>query len=265
MSNSAVLADAQFSAAKVFKPFRDFERVYEGQSVDTPIAIPGTLDILAGKTGFDPNLLSGIPVPLGSKLILWMPTIFRQVSDSLEDVPYQYRIVWRMRNLQDFSLTRAAYHFPKQSLGVGSQYVVPSANHGILWEGLPSTVPTSGGSTAPSKTESFSQSVVENFVFVSTVTKPPLVATGASGAFQQGIGSGGVLGSNTSVSYNAVQLDVVGDEFMILVTRKPRLNGDDTWNFGDTDSGFSAFFGTANETREPIKDLGIYVMTGANP
>lgn len=265
MSNSAVLADAQFSAAKIIKPFRDFEQVYQGQRVDTPIAIPGNLDPLAGKPGFDSNLLAGVPVPLGSKLILWMPTIYIQLGASqLEDIQYQYRIVWRLRNLQDFALTRAAYHFPRQSPGVSSQYVVPSAGHSILWEQTPVVGP-SGTPRFQTKTEFHSQSVMESISFPSTVVKPPLVPSGAQGSFQQGIGTGGLLGSNQTVSYNAVQFDVVGDEFMVLVTRKPRINSDETWDFGDTDSGFSAFFGTANGMRQPIKDLGIYVMTGANP
>lgn len=262
--NSAVLADAQFSAAKVFRPFPRFEDVYQGQPVTTPIAIPGVLDPSAGKPGFDSNLLAGIPVPLGSKMVLWLPTLFRQQgAENLEDLPYRYRVVWRMRNLQDFAIARAAYHFPRQSLGVGGQYVVPSAAHSILFESLPQSVPADGPFQI--KTEFNSRAVVEAMVFTSTIPLPPLTSAGNQGSYQQGIGTGGVLGSNTTVTYNPIQLDVMGDELMLLVDRPTTVDGGETWDFTEYDLAFSAFFGTANNTRQPIRDLGVYVMTGANP
>ena len=115
--SQAVLADAQFSVARVFRPFEGFEAVYNGQSVRTPIAIPGSLDPDAGRTGFDTNLISGIPVPMGSKVMLWIPTIFQDSGGALgppsfQVVPYRYQFVWRLRNLRDFK--NYVRHSPKR-------------------------------------------------------------------------------------------------------------------------------------------------------
>ena len=115
----ATLVDAQFGVARVIKPFPGFESVYQGQPVSTPIAFPGTLDDDAGKPGFDPNLLKGIPVPLGSKILLWIPTAFNQTpaGDFQNVVDYKYKFLFRLRNLRDFRESRKAYHFPKNSPG----------------------------------------------------------------------------------------------------------------------------------------------------
>ena len=100
--SEAVLTDAQFSIARVYRPFAGFEAVYQDQPVSTPIAIPGTLDSNAGRTGYDANLLAGIPTSYGSRLTLWLPTIFNESDGSLFIAGYRYRFVWRMRNLRDF-------------------------------------------------------------------------------------------------------------------------------------------------------------------
>src|SRR5690606_25631683 len=143
--STAVLADAQFSTVRVFRPLLNFESVYEGQSGDIPIAIPGQLDQDAGKTGFDANVLAGIPVTFGAKMVIWMPTIFNfTISDGFVVRPYRYTIVWRLRNLRDFRTRRAPYHFPRQSFGENNEFIIPSGVNTVITNAEPRSVNVSG-------------------------------------------------------------------------------------------------------------------------
>lgn len=243
--------------------------MYQGQSVTIPIAIPGSLDPDAGKTGFDQNLLAGIPLPYGSRLVLWVPTIFNVVGNFINVQPYRYSIVWRMRNLRDFRVNRAAYHFPQQTLGENNEFVIPAAAEGMVFETTPMT--SSAGPKPPAlfdtKRSAIHEFAIEQFNFNSAVPIPPLAPSGVSGSYQQGL-SGAAVGSNNSVTFNQLQFDAMGDEFMVLVSRDSDVGGlSSTWDFSSNtqDAGFSRFFGTDNGQRNPIASLGIYVLTGSNP
>lgn len=270
--SEAVLADAQFSVARVFRPYEGFETDYSGQTVRRPIAIPGNLDPDALQpSGFDSNLIAGIPVPMGSKVMLWIPTIFQDNGDGdFGIVPYRYQISFRLRNIRDFRERRSAYHFPRQSPGAGGEFVVPAAQKVVLFEG-PRTQLINGPATSQFSTvpEVFAthEAVVERITFPSELPMPPLVPGGALGSYQQGVVDfGGAFNANQTVTFNSIQLDCEGDELMIAVDKADNQNNDDTWNFSDpngTDFGFSQFFGTG--TGAIVRDLGIYVFTGSNP
>lgn len=274
-TSAAVLADAQFSAGIAYRPFQGFEQVYQGLSTQIPIAIPGVLDPDAGKAGMDPNLLAGIPVPFGSKLVLWVPTIFNEgPGPGLSIREYRYRVIWRMRNLRDFRTNRLPYHLPRQSVGQQAQFVVPAAAHVTLFEGLAQSEVAAGSiSQFQTRRESVSEAVIETITARSAIPGPALTPSGEEAAYQQGLATNnGSIGSNLTVTYNPIQLDTMGDEFIILVDRpvNPQTIQEDpgVWNFdqdGGLDAGFSAFYGTANGFRAPITDLGVYVLTGANP
>ncbi len=265
--STAVLADAQFSTVRVFRPFTGFENVYEGQSGDIPIAIPGNLDQDAGKTGFDANLLAGIPVPFGAKMVIWMPTIFNfTISDGFVVRPYRYTIVWRLRNLRDFRTRRAPYHFPRQSFGENNQFIIPSGVNTVITNAEPRSVNVTGSQFSTYRS-SDSEVGIENMVVRSVIPKPPLTPASANAALQQGLAQGNV-GSNTTVTFNPWQLDVLGDEMLILVNKPDGDTSD--WNFealgsATNDAGFSAFYGTDSGTRQPLQNMGIYLFTGSNP
>jgi hypothetical protein len=263
--SDTVLADAQFSVARIFRPFEGFEGVYSGQSVETPIAIPGNLDPNAGKTGFDANLLAGIPMPMGAKAILWFPTIFNfDISAGLTIQPYKYTILWRLRNLRDFRVDRAPYHFPQQSLGEDSKFVIPSAVNPIISEQMLVSSSTGGSSPFAEKRLAPNEVGIEYMTFRSAIANAPLTPAGNAAAFQQGLAQG-TVGSNRTVTFNPVQIDVIGDEMIILVNREANPTAGSVWDFEFADQGFSAFFGTADGSREIIDAMGIYVFTGSNP
>ena len=270
--SEAVLADAQFSVARVFRPVEGFESIYGGQSSRQPINIPGGRDPDAGQTGFDPDLISGIPVPMGSKVMLWIPTIFQDNGGGdFQIVPYRYQLIWRLRNLRDFRERRgrSAYHFPRQSPGASNQFVVPAAQNIIIYEGPKQTRnngPTGSQFSMTPEVYGTHDAVIERIEFPSATPLPPLVAAGVNGAYQQGVAALSGIEVNDTVTFNCVQFDAQGDELVIALDRLDDEGTTGPWNFSDpngTDFGLSNFFGTG--TGSIIRDLGIYVFTGSNP
>lgn len=265
MTSGAVMADAQFGAARVVKPFPGFESRYQGLPGTTPIALPGVLDSLAGKPGYDPNLMAGVPVPMGSKLMLWFPSVIGGGSAGPGQSitwPYRYEIRWRLRNLSDFQSNRAAYHFPKQSLGENSQFVIPAAKNVILFE---------GGRNADNLQSNFvsnrTVASVESYEFTTFSGPPPVMPNGQLGALEQGLGGTGSGGptDNQNAAYNVIDIDARGDEMIIFVTKPPDQG---PWDFTQgpgliNDQLFSRFYGGG--TGKILPDLGIYAFSGSNP
>lgn len=92
----------EFSQARVVKPFNGFESKYQGLDIfSNPIALPGTLDQFAGKDGYDANLLAGIPVSMGQKVLVWLPRFIPSSYGESVATNYRYRFVWRIRSLQE--------------------------------------------------------------------------------------------------------------------------------------------------------------------
>lgn len=91
----------EYSIARIIKPFPKFEEKYQGlDPAVNPIAIPGVLDDLAGTPGYDPNLLGGVPVPMGAKVYMWLPKYFPGGYGG-SALSYRYRFVWRLRSLSE--------------------------------------------------------------------------------------------------------------------------------------------------------------------
>jgi hypothetical protein len=112
----------EFSQATIVKPFKGFESKYKELNVESnPIAIPGDLDPMAGKDGYDPNLLKGIPVPLGSKIFIWLPRFTPSRYGEAVQTNYRYKLVWRLRSLGDQTAdpnNQLAAHFGRLLPGV---------------------------------------------------------------------------------------------------------------------------------------------------
>lgn len=271
--SEAVLSDAQFSVARVFKPFPDFETTYQGLSTRIPILFPGTLDPDAGRSfaggSFDANLVAGIPVPYGSKVQLWFPTIYLNTG-TVEDPEllieeYRWQAIWRLRNLRDFKARRSAYHFARESAGASNQFVVPATQEVVLFEGPKQTLNSAGkapGTLYSEEQFATHQGILERYSFPSATPLPGKVPGGAADAsYQQGVSAFAGVNTNRQVTWNKVELDAGGDELILALDRLPTSGA--TWNFTTVDQGVSLFFGTGSGAT--IRDLGVYVFTGANP
>lgn len=262
-----VAADAQFGIATVLKPYLDFEDRYQGQATSTPVAFPGTRDALAGQDGYDPNLLAGVACPLGALMMLLIPLA---VANALV-TSYDYRIIWRMRNVRDYRLNRVPFHVGRQSpgapdtSGAGSEprFVIPAISDALLYEEA-LTVPLA----AP-----YAVTYAQNRSFriptanAGGAVDPLLASPAAVGVFQQGVLDPGAVGQTAS---DPLFLPIVtrcrGDEFMLLAQREDQQPGDQ-WDFNGDDLPFSEVYGkggTGAGTHPSYQDVGIYVLFGTS-
>lgn len=276
------IVGAKMEFARVLKPPDNFEDTYQGLSaVNVPIAIPGTLDFRAGQRGYDPALMAGIPIPIGTRLLLWLPQPIL-VEGLPNPEPYEYRIMWRLRTQDDTN--EAANRSPPGQVGlVGhlnqalpgvpadnganpndqtqERIVIPCALQSILFE---QNEPASTFGDVANNLRGERYSVRGQSYSSDGLGEAPLVTgTGNKAIASQGVypflGAG--LGNAGGPTYLPWMVDAMGDEYILLVTRPAGLNAN--WDFAGADFGFSRLFGTANGTRNPIPGVGIYALEGS--
>lgn len=275
------IVGAKMEFARVLKPPDNFEDTYQGLSaVNVPIAIPGTLDFRAGQRGYDPALMAGIPIPIGTRLLLWLPQAI--AVEGFPTTPYEYRIMWRLRTQDDTN--EAANRSPPGQVGlVGhlnqalpgvpadnganpndqtqERIVIPCALHSILFE---QNEPAGTFLDVTNNLRGERYSVRgQSYAPDGTGEAPFVVGSGSRAIASQGVyaspGSGtGLFGGPTYLPW---MVDAMGDEYILLVSRSDA--GTPNWDFASTDFGFSRLFGTANGTRNPIPGIGIYALEGS--
>jgi len=298
-----VLADAQFTIAAVLRPFEGFEARYQGEAVTVPIVFPGTLDDDAGKPGFSPYLLKGLPVPMGAKMALWFPAVVG-LADGFPALDYRYVLIWRLRNVGDFQRRRIPYHLSKESTGAPDTYlapmpperfVLPAATETVLYQQPePTAVPPlitqpgfgighlrSEGVDVPSDLADFSAVAPSaGLPFLPPNAAPnfanafplPGANTEPLGAFQQGVLDPRVSNLAPYSMFRPYYTVAKGDELMIACYPNNRLGIPD-WDFRTIDAQFSNLYGTnafapspaGTASHKPFPDLGIYVFAGSNP
>lgn len=261
-SSKFVAADAQFTNARVLKPFDDFEAIYQGKTGFTPISMPGVRDPNAGTPGYSPNLVAGLSVPLGARILTWIPQPCNVFTT------YRYYFVFRMRSLRDFrnpakGKPRGAYHIPLQrsgqpdtSSGTAEPRVqIPAAVKVIAFE-------------QPEPTEFCSSGVIrirrEDLESQMNPGGLPFLADGSVGVFQQGIldpASPVVGGIASQPIFLPFWFDAEGDDMIVVVEKSDNA----AWDFGGPDQVFSDIYGTGNGTHPPLPGSGILVFTGTNP
>jgi hypothetical protein len=274
------MVDAQFTNVRVLKPFEGFERVYQGQPLSTPIAFPGERDPRAqqGKPGFDPNLMIGIPVPEGARVVIWFPVIPPPPSNLNAQKAYSYKLIWRFKNLGDYrdpaaKRRRAPFHFPRQSPGAPDtsfggiplpRTTIPAGWHVIAYE---QPEPAQSAGNLVIRVEKITPKIDSLFEYAQ-----PLLSNGAQGVLQQGVVDPASLGALAPAARMPLFLpfwtDAEGDELIILVNRETQPQSPpNTWDFvtPDEDFEFSNIYGTGNGTHEPFRDVGIYLQTGTAP
>jgi len=278
-----VAADAQFGIVRILRPYKDFESLYGGKPAFRQIMLtevidpPGgqALDESAGKTGYDPELVRGLPVPFGSRVVLWIPKL---VPQSIEAVRYRWTLQWRLRNIFDYRLTRVGYHYPKQGVGAKDtttlpakpRVVLPAANQTVIYNeepqpaGVRDTVAgnmriedvTSGGD--------YPSGLAPNYLGL------PVNPDGSNGVIQQGILDPGSLtfgssGRAQASLYQVHEVQAVGDELLIGLWRT-EADAEPNWNFGTIDSQINVLLGAGVDgPQEVTPDVGVYVMCGSAP
>lgn len=269
-----------FETARWYKPFPGFEAKYQGVPVINPVAIPGTFDFQAGKPGYSPNLLAGIPVTLGSKLLLWLPRFINDYGVIIPD--YTYTLCFRLRTIDDKNADPAkmlSYHLDQRLPGLPNdpaqpettkRFVIPASQYTISTQQLDSVAP-SGKLTIQGANVVVKSTSVNGDYWTSPLTENypggPFDATGkvgfggvwSQGQFEDEQGFLSVQsGYKNGPSYANVEfMSCPGDELMINVSRTG-----DPWDFASDDAAFSKIFGTDNGARQPLPNSGVAVMCG---
>jgi hypothetical protein len=271
--SGATMVDAQLGIAHVFKPADGFEQIYQGVSTSIPIAIPTKIDPRAGTPGFDPNLMEGIAVPQGARVLLTIPMCF--VSDPQDLSPfrfYSYDLIWRFNNLGDFRAPpagerRKPYHIAKQSPGAPDTTLGPpglprvtivSAWNVVAYE---QPEPMTGEGSSNLRIERITPRIDEI-----TSLLQPLLPNGQSGVVQQGVFDPATSGAQMPC-FVQFWTDAGADELIVLARRTNLTSPSSTWDFTDpaADLAFSNVYGTGNGAHAILPGVGIYVQTGTNP
>ncbi len=254
----AVMSDAQMGMFQVIRPFSGFEAVYQGQDGTIPIAFPGTLDPEAGRPGMNPNLLAGIPVPLGSRVLLQIPmTAYGGEDDVVLKSDYEYQLVWRTRNQAWFSAAAAAgrqvsaYHLPSEEVGRDAVLFIPGASEVELF---PQTEPGSGPAIVNVVQQRYRPKLDPAWV-------QPLLASGEAASWQQGTYRSQVAPQSVGPTWSPLWLRARGDELLILAYK---VTSGTPWDFQDTiaDLAFSNTYGNSNGGLPNNPNIGIIVSTG---
>lgn len=283
--SDTVVRTPELSTATILKPMTGFEQKYQGAPVlFNPIAIPGNLDRLAGLPGYDPNLLAGVPVPVGSTALLYIPRVLPVYGSNSPN--YVYTFVWRMRaqaeavadgNLQlSGNLGQRLQGVPEVSgNSPGPRYVLPAAMDTITFtDAEPVSPGTFAGQNIRGLQEEFFggewQAPLAPSFPNGSGTNPAAKLNNAGIVSQglypdtaiSGIGSDYArAGWRGGPNYSAITKPIKGNELIILVTRE---SGTDTsWDFAGPDAEFSEFYGTNNGQRAPIPNTGIQLYTGS--
>jgi hypothetical protein len=271
-NTGATMVDAQMTNVRILKPFPNFEAVYQGQPAGFPISFPGERDprAAANQPGFDPNLIAGIPVPQGARVLLNIPITPGIPTGSQV---YSYRIVERFTNLNDYrdpprNQGRPPFHFPRSSPGApdttggasSPRTLRPAAWRDVGFE--QAEVLTENGKLVlrPEEIVVGRGGIINIF--------QPLLPDGSSGVLQQG-----VLDPVTNPTAAPVPIflpfwfDAEGDEIIILATREDVVQPNVNWDFtaNDADLAFSNIYGTGAGAHANFPDLGIYMQTGTTP
>jgi hypothetical protein len=260
-----VLADAQFGLVRILRPYPNFETNYDGVVATTPIMLSEggvALDDLAarGETGYDRRLVRGLQVPVGARVLIWIPLAAAAALPTI--VPYDYTIIWRYRNVHDYRVARLPYHYPKQGVGVpetlvnaGPRVVIPAATQSVIYN-------QAEGADFSFATQNLHS---ENIAMGgASLGANPINPDGADGAIQQGIQPSTATDTHTRPFFSPVEVQAEGDELLLAVTR-PTVGQNANWDFtGVTvDGAFSNIYGVG--TGAAIPDLGVYVVVGSAP
>ena len=274
--SQVVLMDGQWTMCRFLRPFPNFERVYQGKEGTIPIAFPGTLDLFAarGTVGYDPNLIAGMTVPYGSRVTIWIP---QTIAGYDVNALYQYQILWRMRNVQDFRAGQAqgqvtpeqnysGYHLTTSGLGqpeanppspTNNRYFLPGSTRTIAFEqaepalGQPGVVHLTGEMLQPT---------------LNPIWVQPLTPKGNLAIWQQGTYVGSSHANTGGPSWLTFTCDAEGDEMSLLAYKIPGGEGPPpAWDFTVADPGdlaFSNTYGNGNGQNQPSPFTSILVTTG---
>lgn len=250
--------DPQFGTVTVLRPYDGWNVDYQGVVASTPIMFAeggAGLDELAGSPGYDPTLIRGTSIPMGARCLFWLPNV--RGLDGADNAAYEYRLVWRMRNLADYRRARGAYHFPSASPGVGTPPLVvkPSAVECLIYNQEESALAFSGAADSHVRGQ-FLTTLTDAVYSVS-----PLVRV--NGAPVPGVTEQGLAVAFGGTSFLLWDTYAKGDEVLVSITRSTDTVAN--WEFADGEIDQFLRRIIQPDTVDPTADpsaVGVYLMVG---
>jgi hypothetical protein len=251
--------EAQFGIAHLYRPdLLALTHRYQGISAKVPIAVPGTLAKDAGDSGNASDLMAGIPVSLGSRVIVWLPSITQMVGSSagIRVAPYNYRFLWRLCDAN----RGGSFHLAGKT---GGNRTLPAAIDTLKVTGNP--VAGTWGTPVVLGDQKNQVLLTENVInpaatiplglaTLGGLDTAPLSVNGVLMHFEEGIHNTIPGLGEFYLSYNAVQLDAMGDELGIFINP---VDMSGNWDFTDPTKDQSFY-----EMLNTYPDFGIYVLCG---
>ena len=263
------MADAQFTLTTLLRPPPNYLTAYQGTSNSIPF--PGVLDQKAGEPGYDPELLGGLAIPLGARVLIYLPFIFNN-GPVPNDLGYIYKIVFRLRNPQDYrnpgpSGLRTPYHLPNQipgapdtsGIGTAQRFVIPAAAWVVGYQQPEAALLAGGalGNPFAAALRVYPEGIMPNAIDVGTplsINNPP-----ATAVVQQGIEDPATFIGATRPQFVPVLVDGLGDELLIFMSKSQQPSVPPVpWDFAGNDIRVARYFDASAET-------GIFVATGTMP
>lgn len=248
--------DPQFGTFKLLRPFTGFNTVYNGQSAARRIMFTEDGEALepgnnATNSPYNGNLVRGLKVPMGARIVIWFP-FFTWVQSTSPSVtrPYIWCISWRCRSMFDFNRNghQAPYHHPRSRITQGGQPPIPAAYQMITYT---ATEPTAA--VDPEARDRVVSTVrAEDLRIGADLLTAPFTPSGADGVIQQGVGGT----SPTLEGYAAYEIQAHGDELLIGLRRETDVVAN--WTFASTDASLLSNLTNSDE-------MGVLVCYGSAP
>lgn len=247
-----MIPQPQMSMARILRPWTDYDQTYTGENgLNLLMFSDGgvALDDLQGTDGYkNYRMVSGVSVPIGARVLLWLPRIAPAVSVK----GYAWVVMWRLRSLHDFELSKSVgqlkpAHLPIEGMGGHTYFPVPVAAHTVVYN------QAEPASTGPAIQNSYPEyfRVQPSFSQPAAPFVPGDAPATPSGALGQGLTP--YLGK---AGFQVSDFTAQGDE-MLLGLYKP---SGDNWDFesGNDDRALYTFL-----AESPY--AGAYMMYGVSP
>lgn len=251
-------SEAQVGISSILRPPNNYRTDYERKAVDSESGFPlyltsgGQLADEAGNPGYDQNLMRGLAVPMGSELILWIPNLV-WTDGAGATFPYEYMLIWRLRNVFDHRQSRIPYHFrgsegspdTRPTAAPPERTLIPAAYDTIVYD-----------QSAPLVTaqRAIQSARAQDVQFAATQLQgAALDFAGTEGAVQQGVYDPTAVASATRPSYMTYRVKALGDE-LLLGIKRPSGTPESGWAFGGVDLNLATFLGDSTSKN------GVYVF-----
>jgi len=292
------MKEPKASVARILKPNLGFQALFEGTVAASAADVntekipffewpdrqpPVVRDPLAGKPGFDPNLLAYVPVPKGATLQLYIPFVARDSRSSVgAPAYYRYWVAFR-----DMSLAYSNQliqqgqgsqsHLPYQSFGRPDttsgtpvpRYIINAGLHSVgVHQPEPAPWFTQGGGLiVATKLANELNLHPEPLVPQQMPVLPVLISAGVRGIHQQGQSDPNVAERANAAGGTWFELVAQGDQMLIAVDRMftglegatPPTSANWTFAVDGIDQAFGDIYGMEDGETEPSPELGIYL------